>query len=308
MVAMKSFRGWATVLAGLFALVGVIALLLEPSRDHAKVRRGEGPAAASGPVTLESISGSEAKRIILTAKASERLGIETGTVSEEAVAGRQVVSGLVVPPSPVPAKPQPKPGGGTFGGIALSAASSTAPVAAGRPVLTGTATAPAASTAAHAGEVWVLVTLSPAEWERLAKDTPARLLPVAAGEKPGRETLALPSGMAPAEDAKRSMLTVRYTVSGKDHGLTLYKRMRVELQLIGSKEKQRVIPYSAVYYDAKGTPFVYASSRPLTFERQRVGVERIVGDRAVLSEGPPVRTPVLTVGAPMLFGAEVFKK
>jgi hypothetical protein len=46
----------------------------------------------------------------------------------------------------------------------------------------------------------------------------------------------------------------------------------------------------------------------LTFERQRIGIERIVGDLAVLSEGPPVGTPVVTVGAALLYGAEIFKK
>jgi len=46
----------------------------------------------------------------------------------------------------------------------------------------------------------------------------------------------------------------------------------------------------------------------LTYQRQRIGVERIVGDLAVLSEGPAVGTPIVTVGAAMLYGAEIFKK
>jgi hypothetical protein len=46
----------------------------------------------------------------------------------------------------------------------------------------------------------------------------------------------------------------------------------------------------------------------LTFERQRIGVERVTGDLAVLSEGPPVGTSVVTVGAALLYGAEIFRK
>jgi hypothetical protein len=44
------------------------------------------------------------------------------------------------------------------------------------------------------------------------------------------------------------------------------------------------------------------------FERQPVKVERVVGELAVLSAGPAVGTPVVTVGAALLFGAELFGK
>ena len=37
-------------------------------------------------------------------------------------------------------------------------------------------------------------------------------------------------------------------------------------------------------------------------------IERVIGDLAVLSEGPPVKTAVVTVGAALLYGAEVFGK
>jgi hypothetical protein len=154
----------------------------------------------------------------------------------------------------------------------------------------------------------VLVTLSPGEWERLAKDKPARLLQLATREKFGTEMLAQPSGMAPQEDFKRSMLSVYYTVPGTGNGLTVNNRVRVELQMAGSEDKQKVVPYSAVYYDAKGLPWVYVNPKPLTYERQRVAVERVVGEAAILSEGPPAGTPVVSVGAALLYGAEIFKK
>jgi hypothetical protein len=154
----------------------------------------------------------------------------------------------------------------------------------------------------------VLVTLSPGEWEKLAKDKPARILPLATHEKPDREVLALPSGIPPVEDAKRSMLTVYYSVREKDHGLALDKRVRVELQQSGSDEKRKVVPYGAVYYDATGVTWVYVNTEPLAFERRRVDVERVIREVAVLSDGPPVGTPVVVVGAPLLYGAEIFGK
>ena len=309
MVAVKAVHKLAAVLGGVVALIGVTALLLARSGEHAADGGGRGAAAGkSPPVTFEDISGSTAKRVLLSAKASERLGIETGVVSEETVLRRQVVSGLIVVP-PSGGQPAAKPAGSAFGGFAQAApARSITPVAAGRPALAAAPPPSAGVMSPHPGEVWVLVTLSQAEWDRMAKDKPAHVLPLITGDEQGRAVLAMPSGMAPVEDAKRSMLIAYYTVPGKDHGLTLNKRMRVELQLVGSEEKQKVIPYAAVYYDAKGAPWVYINSRPLAFERERIGVERVVGDLAVLSEGPPVGTAVVTVGAPLLYGAEIFKK
>jgi len=85
----------------------------------------------------------------------------------------------------------------------------------------------------------------------------------------------------------------------------LNDRMRVELQLSGSNEKRKVMPYSALFYDGKGDTWAYINPKPLVFVRWSVEVERIVGDLAVLADGPPVGTRVVTVGVPLLYGAEV---
>jgi hypothetical protein len=104
------------------------------------------------------------------------------------------------------------------------------------------------------------------------------------------------------------MLSLYYVVSGKDHGVMVNNRVRVELQLAGGAQKRKVVPYGAVYYDGQGVAWVYVNTEPLTYERQRISVERIEGDLAVLSDGPAVGTPVVTIGAPMLHGVEIFKK
>jgi hypothetical protein len=265
---------------------------LAPVATRAADPQGSKPAGKNPAVTLESIPGSDAKRVVLSARAAERLGIAIGKVSEEAVLRRQMVSGLVMPP--LEKRPVPKPAGGVFGGFGKVAAPLEP-----QPVL---------SKASPTGELWVHVTLSPGEWDRLAKDKPARILPLATRAKLSSEVLARPSGMAPLEDMKRSMLSLYYVVPGKNNGLAVNDRMRVELQLAGSTEKQKIVPYGAVYYDAKGAAWVYVSPKPLAFERQRIGVDRVIGDVAVLSEGPAVGTPIVTVGAAMLYGAEIFKK
>jgi hypothetical protein len=295
-------------------------------------------------VTIEAIPGSSSKRVILSTASAQRLGIETGKVGEESIVRKQMVSGLIV--NPVDKQPEQKPGGGSFGGFGQANAGPPKPgngaagsvkvpavvpvvlsggleklavatpnQAPAKPVisplagaLNGVAVPPPASSSPIHGDAWVQVTLSPGELDRLTKDKPARLLALSTREKLGDGVFAQPTGMAPVEDTKRSMLTIYYVVPGQDHGLVLNRRVRVELPFSGNEEKQKTVPYSAVYYDGKGTAWVYVNTKPLTYERQRIAVDRVMGDTAVLSDGPAVGTSIVTVGASLLFGAEIFGK
>jgi hypothetical protein len=276
----------------LVAVVALSGVLLGPLAGHTADSKG-GAAAKSTEVTFESIPGSTAKRVILTKKAAERLDIQYGKVSEDVIVPKQMVSGLVI--APLGKEAQANPTGGTFGGFV-------------KPAATPAPKPGAAKALSPSGEVWLQVMLSPAEWERLAKDKPARVLALPTRTKLAKEVTATLSPRPPAEDTKRSMLTVYYVVSGTDSGLELGNRMRVELPLAGNDEKQKVVPYSSVYYDAKGAAWAYVNGKPLTYERQKIVVNRVVGDVAVLSEGPPVGTAVVIAGAPLLYGTEVFGK
>lgn len=283
---------------GGFISLAVMALASVP----AAAAPPAGPTAKSAAVKLESIPGSTVKRITLSETAAKRLGIETGTVSKQPIVRKQMVGGLVV------SQPEKQPvtafagSGGIFGSERFGGFTPPAAAPAAIHRVAAVTTAPATA------DAWMLVTLSQGEWDRVAKDRPARLLPLATRDKAGRELVARPSGLPPVEDTKRSMLKLYYVVPGKDHGLALNTRMRVELQLSGNEDLRTVVPYGAVYYDAKGAAWVYVRTAPLTFERQRIAIERVVGDLAVLSEGPPVQTAVVTVGAAMLHGVEIFGK
>jgi hypothetical protein len=67
---------------------------------------------------------------------------------------------------------------------------------------------------------------------------------------------------------------------------------------------RRIVPYSAILYDAKGDTWVYANPEPLSYIRERVTVEYVQDGQAVLTDGPPEGTPVVTVGAAELYGTE----
>lgn len=66
----------------------------------------------------------------------------------------------------------------------------------------------------------------------------------------------------------------------------------------------RVVAYAALVYDADGLTSVYTNPEPLVFVRQPVTVDHIEGAVAVLSDGPPLGTKVVTVGAEELLGVE----
>lgn len=73
----------------------------------------------------------------------------------------------------------------------------------------------------------------------------------------------------------------------------------------GDPVQRLVVPYAAVLYDRAGETWAYTSPEPLVFVRHAITVEYIDDERAVLSAGPDVGTPVVIVGATELFGAEV---
>jgi hypothetical protein len=83
------------------------------------------------------------------------------------------------------------------------------------------------------------------------------------------------------------------------------KKIGLKTAVIRRDGEQKVMPYDALLYDSKGRAFAYTSSKPLTFVRKEIKVERKDGDRVVLAEGPPAGTRVVTTGADEVYGTEV---
>jgi hypothetical protein len=75
-------------------------------------------------------------------------------------------------------------------------------------------------------------------------------------------------------------------------------------QLVNGSER-KVIPYGAVLYDVQGGTWTYVSPEPLVFVREAIEIESLNGSTAVLTKGPELGTPVVTVGAAELYGAEL---
>jgi hypothetical protein len=65
------------------------------------------------------------------------------------------------------------------------------------------------------------------------------------------------------------------------------------------------VPYASLLYGPTGETFVYTQTEPLSYVREDVKVDRIDGDRVVLSVGPARGTEVVTIGVAEVYGAEL---
>lgn len=82
------------------------------------------------------------------------------------------------------------------------------------------------------------------------------------------------------------------------------ERVGVETELVVDRSLEKIIPYSAVLYEADGSTWAYTEIKDRTFVRAPITVREITGDIAVLSDGPSAGTKIVTVGVAELFGVE----
>ena len=110
------------------------------------------------------------------------------------------------------------------------------------------------------------------------------------------------SGQAPAKVEKNADTGIaKLTVT--EHGLA-----RIDLKtepVAAGNGTDVLLPYASLLYDANGKTWVYTNPAPQVFQRQAVTVTKVEAGVVTASKGPAVGTPVVTVGAVELFGAEL---
>lgn len=82
-------------------------------------------------------------------------------------------------------------------------------------------------------------------------------------------------------------------------------RLGIETAPMGAGEP-KAVPCDAVFYDIKGSAWIYVSRKPGVFTGQRVQVAEVADGQAILSAGPASGTAIVTVGTPALNGAGMF--
>lgn len=117
---------------------------------------------------------------------------------------------------------------------------------------------------------------------------------------------------AEADGATSEPATVEHVAGSDVSRLTLTARA---VERVGIKtapvrratvegQARTVVPYGAVLYDATGTTWVYVTREPRSYLREQIVVDDIEDGQAVLTDGPPVGTAVVSVGAAELYGTE----
>lgn len=155
--------------------------------------------------------------------------------------------------------------------------------------------------------VWVKTPVFVGDMKKLAADRPATIggladPPGAPGEREGKLAKAPPSG-----DPLSATVNVFYEVENKDGAFHPGERVGVTLPLTGESESLTV-PKASLLRDIYGGTWVYEKTADHVYKRQRVLVDRVVGDVAVLVSGPKVGAAVVTDGAAELFGTEFGSK
>jgi hypothetical protein len=108
-----------------------------------------------------------------------------------------------------------------------------------------------------------------------------------------------PAKLEPVKGAKEDDLQrVTFTKEGA-------ARVDLKTDEVRRAGEQTVIPYAALIYNDEAKTFVYTSPKPRSYLRAPVTVDRIEGDRVLLSEGPVAGTKVVTVGATEVYGTEI---
>jgi hypothetical protein len=130
----------------------------------------------------------------------------------------------------------------------------------------------------------------------------------------GRSTAVKESKVAPAKveriegtNLKRVTLTEKAAERLGIETAPVREAAVARTQSVGGGDSgtpRKVIPYAAVIYDPQGNTWTYTNTEGLTFVRHRISVDYIEAGLAVLADGPPSGTAVVTVGGAELFGVD----
>ena len=107
-----------------------------------------------------------------------------------------------------------------------------------------------------------------------------------------------PSKLEAVKGSEDDLARITFTKEGA-------ARVDLETAEIRRSGNHTVIPYEALIYNDEAKTFVYTSPKPLSYLRAQVKVDRIDGDRVLLSDGPPAGTKIVTVGGTEVYGTEL---
>ena len=106
-----------------------------------------------------------------------------------------------------------------------------------------------------------------------------------------------PSSLQPVDESE-DLQRVTFTQEGA-------QRVGLQTAKVEADGGRMVVPYASLLYDPEGMTFVYTSAKPLEYLREEVKVDRIVGNRVHLKDGPAAGTEIVTTGVVQVYGTEL---
>lgn len=150
--------------------------------------------------------------------------------------------------------------------------------------------------------LWVRVPVYAGDIDAIDRRAPVELVVLGASSgTPG--IVATPVAAPPTADATTAGVDLFYRVANRDRALRPGQRVSVRVPL-RLRQERLVVPYASILFDAFGGTWLYEARDGGVFVRQRVALADVVGETAVLQQGPAAGTRVVTLGAAELFGTE----
>ena len=150
--------------------------------------------------------------------------------------------------------------------------------------------------------VWVRVPVYAGDIDAIDRRASIDVVPLGSPSNAGGMK-ATPATAPPTADPSTAAVDLFYSVVNHDRSLRPGQRVSVRIPLRTSEESL-VVPRAAVLFDAFGGTWVYEARDNGVFVRQRVALADFIDGAAVLRQGPPSGTRVVTTGAAELFGTE----
>ncbi len=155
---------------------------------------------------------------------------------------------------------------------------------------------------ADLADLWLRVELPAADAPELDPAAAALVRPLGtSGELDDFE--ARPVDAAPRGDFARGTVERLFALAAASSSFQPGERASAALALRGAAERLAV-PASALLRDVQGQSWVYVRLGERRFGRQRVEIDRVEGDLALLVRGPAEGAEVVAAGAAELFGTE----
>lgn len=200
--------------------------------------------------------------------------------------------GQVEPPTPLPLR---APVSGVIRNVLVSAGQN---VATGAPLFE----------VVDMSSIWIRVPVYVDLLTAFNTSAPVRLVSLDGNPLGHSKEFAKPIQAPPTADAIRSSADLYYELDNRTLGLRPGQRVAVDMPMTSMTEGL-IVPVASILYDIYGGTWVYIQESPsqdgsVKFRRNRVLLEWVEGDQAIVSTGPSEGSFVVADGAAELFGTE----